>query len=216
MIRPAIRSIGFIPVLLLVTFWSTSAFGQDGLYGAGAPDDAAFVRIVHAAAHEDEVSTSIGQAEFGPLSFASASPYHAVPPDLYTLFIADRTAELIAENGVYYTVVVCTDGLVVLEDPEHTDPARAQLFLYNFSSLQEVRIVADGGPTDVTDQVTPGESEQVAVAAVPVELSLFAGDEEIEPIGDPGLERGESYSVFVVSRDEDVEVFVAHAEIVAE
>ena len=211
-----IRRITYVLILLLVLLGSPSAFGQEGLYGAGAPDDAAFVRLVHASAHDDEISASIGHTEFGPLSFASASRYRPVPPDLYNLLIADRTAELVAEHGMYYTVVIRPDGLVVLEDPEHTDPARAQLFLYNFSSLEQVRLVAGDGPTDVTGQVKQGESEQAVVAAVPVELSLFAGDDEIESVGDPGLERGESYSVFVVSSDEDVAVFVAQAEVAAE
>lgn len=215
MISGIVSTFRFVPVLLFVMLGSP-AFGQEGLYGAGAPDDAAFVRLVHALEHEDEVSTSIGEAYFGPLSFGSVSSYRPVAPDLYMLFIADLSAELVAEDGVYYTIVVHPDGLLVLEDPEHTDPARAQIFLYNLSSLPEVRLVSDEGPTDVTGQVAPGESEEVVVAAVPVELSLYAGDEAIESVGDPGLERGESYSVFVVSNNDETATFLAQAEVIAE
>jgi alginate O-acetyltransferase complex protein AlgF len=216
MIRVGFRRFGlrFIPLLLLAMI-SLPAFGQEGLYGAGAPDDAAVVRVVHASAHEDEVSTSIGGADFGPLAYAAASPYRPIAPDLYMLSIADLTAELVAEVGAYYTIVLRPDELLVFEDAEHTDPARAQVFLYNLSSLPEVKLVANGGPTDVTGFVAPGKSEEAVVAAVPVELTLVAGDDEIEPIGDPGLERGESYSVFVITADEDVKVFLVQAEVAA-
>ncbi|MFW6288452.1 MAG: alginate O-acetyltransferase AlgF [Spirochaetota bacterium] len=210
------RRFPLMATIVLLCLGSGVLAGQEeGLYGSGAPDDAAFVRLVNAGA-DGEVSTSIGGTELGPVPTGDASPYRPVAAGLYTVRAEGRTAELIAEDAAYYTVAITSDSLLVFEDPEHTDPAEAQLFLYNLSSRPALRLVATERDTDITEELAAGESTQVTVTPVAVQLGLYSEATELEALGDPGLERGESYSVFAFDRDERIGAFVKQAQVVTE
>ncbi|MFW5688809.1 MAG: alginate O-acetyltransferase AlgF [Spirochaetota bacterium] len=190
---------------------------QDGgLYGSGAPDDAAFVRIVNAAPGAGELGASIGDTGLGPVGVGSVTPYRAVVTGLFQVAVGERSVELVAENGAYYTIAILPDALLLFEDPEHTDPTQAQIFVYNLRLPGRARLVASERGATVLGPVDSEASEQVAVAAVPVELALRSGGGQIA-LGDPGLERGESYSVFAfLNADGEVEAFVEQATIATE
>jgi hypothetical protein len=54
------------------------------------------------------------------------------------------------------------------------------------------------------------------VNAVPVRLALFAGGELLQPLGDPGLQRGSSYSAFVFEQNGSPEVLWVEAALALE
>jgi hypothetical protein len=208
-------------VVMLVLLALPVGAQDGGLYGSGAPDDAAFVRLVHASPGDGAVATSLGDTELGPIEHGAVTPYRPVATGLFTVRLAGGSAELVARNGAYYTIALLPDRLLVFEDPEHTDPAQAQLFLYNLRAEGEVGLRAAERETEIIPPVAPGASRQVAVTPVAVELAVYRGDTQLAMVGDPGLERGESYSVFVVAADGDGDhgprtVFVEQARIAAE
>lgn len=173
-----------------------SVWAQEGLYGAAAPADAAFVRVVNAGT-ESLPELWIGATRFAALDAQTASPYRPVTSGIHQVFVGSRSEELIPRRGVYYTVMVTRDGLAIVEDTTHTRPDRAQIVLYNFSGVGPLGLrTADGSATVVGD-VKPGSSGEVSVNAVPVELALFRNGERLETLGDLGLARGQSFSVIV-------------------
>ncbi len=188
----------------------------NGLYGDAAPDDAAFVRVVNAGGEETVGPVWIGAAEYTGLEPLSVSAYRPVAPEIHQVMLGDHTAELIARAGDYYTVVYHPDGLAVLEDTEHTRPDRAQIIVYNFSQHEELELRTAEGETTVVPAVPESEARDVAVNPVPIELALFAEGEPVEQIGDLGLARGQSYAVFAVYLDGELQSFTAQAELEVE
>jgi hypothetical protein len=202
---------GALALLLAAPLWA-----QDGLYGSGAPDDAAFVRIIHATEGAGDVSPSIGDAEFGPLAYTDVSPYRPVATGLFTVSLGSEEVELVAKNGVYYTIAVTPSGATLFEDPEHTDPAESQLFLYNLLAEAPARLYAAGRGTEVIAPVQAGASSQVAINPVAVELVVSVNNEDVANVGDPGLERGQSYSVFVIARGSQADALLEQAQVATE
>ena len=212
------RALPLFTTIALLCLASGGLAGQEdegGLYGSSAPGDAAFVRLVNARS-EGGVSTSIGGSDFGPVPAAGASPYRPVAVGLFTVRIAERSVELITEDAAYYTIALTDAALLVFDDPEHTDPAEAQLFLYNLTSGPDLTLVASERQTDITDAVSAGESTQVTVTPVAVNLALSSAATDLIELGDPGLERGESYSVFAFGEGDEIDAFVKQATVATE
>ncbi len=193
-----------------------AAQNSNGLYGAAAPDDAGFVRIVHGGGADPLRDIWIGATRFSEVAPESASPYRPVDPGIHQILIGDQSQEIIPRRGSYYSVVVDRRRLVVLEDPEHTRPDRAQIFLYNFWDEGPLSLRTADGATTLIEPVAHEASGVIEVNPVPVELALFHGGERIAQVGDPELRRGQSYSVFVFGAAEDQRVFVEQAALVLE
>lgn len=185
-----------VAAIVLVCGAASSVWGQEGLYGAAAPADGAFVRVVNA--RTDSLGELwIGATRFAALAPQEVSPYRPVGPGIHQIFVGTRSEELIPRRGVYYTVLVTRDGLAVVEDTAHTRPDRAQIVLYNFSSGSALSVRTADGATTVIADVASGSSGTVLVNAVPVVLALFRGGDQLADLGDPGLARGQSYSIIV-------------------
>jgi hypothetical protein len=101
----------------------------------------------------------------------------------------------------------------VFEDVEHTDPARAQLVLYNLLPRERPELRTEDGRTVVIAAVGPGQAGRVNVNPVPVRLGVFGAAGPLAQLGDPGLRRGASYSVFVFAGRSAVEALCFKAEL---
>ena len=182
----------------------------DTLYGTQAPKDNAFVRFFR-------LTDGGGPLELGAWSFdpprGGVTPYRPVPPDIYLLNSGGRELELIPKLKCYYTLALTPEGMVVFEDVEHTDPARAQLVLYNLLPRERAELKTADGRTSVIAAVGPGEAGRVNVNAVPVQFGVFGTAGRLAPLGDPGLRRGASYSVFVFRSGPAVEAVCTKAEL---
>ena len=213
--NPGIVAITAIGVFLLLP-GLVGAQSSNGLYGAAAPDDAAFVRVVHGGGADPLRDVWIGATRFSEVAPASASPYRPVAPGIHQIFIGDQSQEIIPRQGNYYSVVADGRRLAVLEDPAHTRPDRAQIFLYNFRDEGPLSLRTADGATTLIDLVARETSAVIEVNPVPVELALFHDSERIAQVGDPGLRRGQSYSVFVFGTAADQRIFVEQATLVLE
>jgi alginate O-acetyltransferase complex protein AlgF len=186
------------------------------VYGPEVPGDAAFVRIVNAVPGSSDLETELGATGFDPLSYAEVSPYRAVTPDIYFFSASGQEREIIPMSGRYYTVAVLPDAIVVLDDPAHTDPARAQLFLYNLSSLPRIDLATADGKTRVIADVRSRSSGLAIVNAVAASLAVTSGGARVKLVGDLGLARGSSFSVFVLGAGSATAVFTAKARVQVE
>jgi len=185
----------------------------DTLYGTQAPKDTAFVRFFRGI--DGGGSLEVGGKSYDPPR-GGVTPYRPVPPDIYQLSAAGRETELIPRVRHYYTVALTAEGLLVFQDIEHTDPARAQLVLYNLLSQERVELKTAEGRTPVIAAVGPGEAGRVNVNAVPVQLGVFGAAGPLGKLGDPGLRRGASFSVFVYRSGSAPEVVCIKAELAQE
>jgi len=189
---------------------------KSSVYGPPAPQGSAFVRVLNLATGQSGLRLGVGAANFGPLRFAQASPYRPVAADIYVLRAAGRQATVTVRPGAYYTAAITDEGIRFLEDPPHTDPARAQIFLYNFSSIPELALKTADGRTTVVGPVRSGDSGVVAVNPIRIRFAVYRGEARIGLIEDLGLARGESYSVFAGGRGSDILLFSARAEVLVE
>ena len=182
----------------------------DTLYGAEAPKDVAFVRVVR-------LTDGAGPLDVGSQRFApgpgDVTPYRPVLPDIYLIRSGGREVELIPKVRRYYTLTLTPEGIRIFEDVEHTDPARAQLVLYNLLPSERVDLRTADGRTSVIAGVGPGLAGRVNVNAVPVTLGVFGSAGPLAVVGDPGLSRGGSFSVFVFGSGSAPQVFCAQAEL---
>jgi len=183
--------------------------GADTLYGTQAPKDTAFVRVFRAV--EGGGAVEVGARRFDPPR-GGVTPYRPVLPDIYLLRAGGQELELIPRVRHYYTLAITAEGLRVFEDVEHTDPARAQVVLYDLLP-QEVELRTEDGRTVVIAATGPGQAGRVNVNPVPVRLGVFGAAGPLAQLGDPGLRRGASYSVFVFASRSAVEALCFKAEL---
>jgi hypothetical protein len=202
--------------LILIIAASSASAANRSVYGPEVPGDSAFVRIVNADPGSAPVSAELGATGFEPLGYAQASPYKAVTPDIYVFSANEKELEVIPMSGRYYTVAILPASIVVLEDPAHTDPARAQLFLYNFSSLPRVDLTTADGKTTVIGGIRPNASGLAVVNAVAARLAVRSGGAVVKSLGDLGLARGASFSAFVVGSASSPAVFTLKAVVQVE
>lgn len=207
----------FVNSLALLILVAVPVFaGTRSVYGPEVPGDAALVRIVNAVPGSSPLQAELGATSFDPLPYAQISPYRTVTPDIYLFSAAGVEQEIIPLSGRYYTVAVLPGAIVVLEDPAHTDPARAQLFLYNFSLLSRIDLATADGKTSVIAGVRSRSSGLAVVNAVAAPLAVMSGGSRVKAIGDLGLARGSSFSVFVLGGESTTAVFTAKARVQVE
>jgi alginate O-acetyltransferase complex protein AlgF len=166
----------------------------DTLYGTQASKDAAFVRVFRAV--DGEGPLEVGARRFDPPR-GGVTAYRPVLPDIYLLRAGAQELELIPQVRRYYTLALTAEGLRLFEDVEHTDPARAQLVLYNLLAREKVELKTADGRTPVIAAVSPGQAGRINVNPVAVQLAVFGAAGAPAMLGDPQLRRGASYSVFV-------------------
>lgn len=184
--------------------------GQEGLYAPSVPEDAALVRVVNLHQHDTSPRFDVGRERFSPHPPGEVGAYRAVPPGLHILGGAGGV-EFMPAPGRFYSVVFTPDTrLMVLPDETHTDPARAQLVLYNFLD-SAADLVAEPGPTVILSEVAPERSDAIAVNAIAVNLGVRARGEDLGG-RELVMERGESYGVFVTPHGVLIEAAAVSSE----
>ncbi len=188
-----------------------SAQGPRSVYGPSTPGDSAFVRVISLL--PDPVRISLGATRIGPVAPRTVSDYRPVVPDIYLVRAGGQALEVVPKSGTWITLACTPKGIIAFEDPPHTDPARAQLFLYNLSSIASVDLKSADGKTTVLAGVKSGSSAQVVVNAVTVSFALFDRGALVKPIGALRLERGSSFSVFALDEGRGVTVLTVKAAV---
>ncbi len=192
------------------------AAAPGSVYGPSAPGDSAFVRVINALPTVSSLRLDLGATRFQDIAYASVSAYRPVVPDVYLVRVGGMELEVIAKTRTYYTVACTASGILLFEDATHTDPARAQIFLYNLTSLDPLDLKTADGKTAVIKAVRPQTSDLKVVNAVNVSLAVFSGAARIGAPTSLALKRGSSFSVFVVGDPRKPTVLAAKAEVKVE
>lgn len=211
-----VRSLVRCSLPLLAFTFSLAAAQGGGLYGPGMPDDAAFIRVVHAVPDGPEVTVTVGGGLTGEtLAFGMATAYELVlsgPTPVLIEFddggnetggdTLETTVEIMVEVTAesFYTVALAgraeAPELLVIEDEVTDNLAQSLLSLYNFTE-HDLDLMTAGGETEVVTGVGFGEAKGVQVNPVTVALAVFFEGEPLYELGEVGLEAGEAYSVIV-------------------
>jgi alginate O-acetyltransferase complex protein AlgF len=185
------------------------------VYGPEVPGNSAFARFVNAIPGSSAEEFQLGATGFDALKYGAVSPYKPVTPDIYQISAAGRDVEIIPKSGLYYTIICSPQAITVLEDPAHVDPARAQVFLYNLSTVPSLDLKTADGKTGVILGVRSGASGVKVVNAVAVSLAVWNAGTRVASVGNLGLARGSSFSVFAIGGGQPL-VFAVKATVVPE
>lgn len=203
------RRLILILCLVAASVARMDAEGPRSVYGPSAPGDSAFVRLINLL--PDPVRVGLGATIIGPAARAEVTPYRPVVPDVYLARIKGREREVVPKAGTYLTIASTPGGIVLFDDPPHTDPARAQLFLYNLTMIPSISLKSADGRTPVISNVRPDSSASVVVNAVSVGLAVFTGESLVKPLGVLELKRGASFSVFALKDNDAVSLVTVRA-----
>jgi len=192
-------------------------FAQDeGLYAPAPPADAAFVRVVHGVSTAAAVAVSVGDREFGELSFAEVSPYRVVIRGDRIINVAGSETAFGVEVGKFYTLAVLPEGVVILEDAANENRAKALLSLYNLSDVEMVDLKTADGATDVLLGVEPQAQANIEVNGITVALGVFSNAEAVITFDEVKLERGAAYSAMVLGSADTPTVIWVQSETTTE
>ena len=186
--------------LLIVLLLATAAMvpAQDGLYAPSVPEDAALVRVVNATAQP--ITVDIGRERFREVPAYAATAYRAIEGDVFVLTHEGDREVLTPRARAFFSVVYRPGGITVISDDRHTDPARAQLVLYNLTSSPADFVAVEPSAT-LASSIVPGESANRVVNAIPMRLGASVGGEMLyEAALEP--RRGESYTLVVLATKE--------------
>jgi hypothetical protein len=204
----------FLGFLLVAA--GAAAQTDTGVYGPAAPENAGFVRVLNADGGRDTVELPIGPRRFGPVSYGEVSPYRPLRAGISLLRHGGAQAELIVRPDSYTTVVVTADDIVTIADERHTDPARAQLVLYNIADRGPLDLVVAPDGAVVFEDVGRREAARRSVNAVSVNLAVRAPDGIIDRIDGLRLTRGDSFGIFVIGDGAGTTAYVHPAEVVVD
>lgn len=198
----------------ILTFPLFAQNSSASLYGAGAPDNAGFVRVFNMGTGEQTVWA--GSIQFAGIAAGSVTAYRPVNPGVHAVFVGNDFAELIALDGRFYTVVLSDAGPQVFEDNRHTRADQAQIILYNTTTAGAIELRTADGMTQVIPSVEPGKSGVITVNPVAIELGVASDSQDTINIGDIDLARGQSYGIFLIDSGDGLEVIVRQAEVLSE
>ena len=202
-----------IAVMILSGLAILPGIAQESVYGPSAPAGAGFVRVIHGAGGTGPVSLEIGEASFGPVRAGEGTPYRPVSQGLYVVALADTETEVFPRAGIYQTVAITDDGVKVISDTVHEDPARAQLVLYNLTGRAAAKLVVEPSGEPVLEAVPAGGAESRAVNAVTVALAVTAGEGERTGPVRVELRRGGSYGFLAYEVEGRIEATVVEATV---
>ncbi|AFG36728.1 alginate O-acetyltransferase AlgF [Spirochaeta africana] len=204
----------FVLLALLILLPSGVSAQSASLYGEAAPDDAAFVRIYNALVEPQ--TTWVGSVEFASAEPGQATAYRPVNPGVHAVFSGNEYAELIARDAEFFTVILEPRGPQVHQDRRHTRADQAQLVVYNIDLDGPVSLKTGDGSVTVVDAVESGGAGSVSVNPAAVELVLQPPQGSSLELGDIGMQRGQSYAMFVFLQDGRPQVQLQQAEILAQ
>lgn len=203
-----------VVILLVLLLTGGSVAAQDGLYAPAVPEDAALVRVINATA--ETVSLDVGPLRFSDVAPSTATAYRPLLADVLVVSHDGAREVITAKERSFLSLVLRPGGMHVIEDERHTDPARAQLVVYNLAP-SPVSLRATDPEATIIAEVGPGESGTRVVNAVSVSLGAYADDEQLV-VTEVDLERGESYTLVVIgaAADDETAGFLVQASVVSE
>lgn len=185
---------------------------DEGLYSSKAPEDKAFIRVINTSDGSAD-TLPVGAVMFRGISPGEVTPYRPLSPGIAIVRMGEREAELIAKKKSFYTIILTSGSLFIIDDKRHEDSVDAQLVLYNLTEMEQISLRTADGSTEIIPHVDKNSAASVNVNPVDVGMAVFSGKEKVADLGKKSLESGQSYSVFLVKGTEEPEHLFLKAEI---
>ena len=172
------------------------AAGDEGVYGAAAPEGSAFVRVFNATTAALP-GGKVADQNVDEVAPNTASEFVFLPPGTHTLSSGGASESLSLKPSRYYTVARTAAGFTVLDNGRHENRLKALVLLYNFTDVASLGLRTPDGKATVVDAVPPGRYGSREVNAVKASLAAYDGDRKLADAKPVGMERGRAYSLFV-------------------
>lgn len=175
-----------------VSISSPALAGDAALYGAVAPADSGFFRVINTTAGAVTVTF---QGKSFALNSAECSEYAYVAPGNYTLNINDKPVALQVKTGGQQTVVWGDSGSKLLDDQPFDNKSKSRVALYNLTSAPVSLLTSKGQA--VVGPVAAGQFSAREVNAIQVSFVVHDSQKAIYTTPQINLKRGRSTELFV-------------------
>ncbi len=193
----------------IVMFLTHTAFANpdSGLYDPLPPEGASFIRFINL--NDQSTESRAGKANgksYKFLAYKEASSYFVMKDMSVKSHFGTAAHDFEIEPQKFYTLALLPDDktILVLEDEANTNRAKAQIQVYNMSAYDMISLKAKGGSIDIVKDIEQAKSDTRQINPLKIDLSIFNGEDQVFDAGTQTLERGESYSLFVVGKDDAI------------
>ena len=185
-----------LALLLIAAGWPRGLQAADeGLYGAAAPPNSAFVRVFNASA-QPLSAIRIGDQNIDEVAPRSASDFVFLPAGSQVLNSGSGNQNLSLQAGRYYTVVREDSGFTILDNPRMENRLKALVLFYNLTDGGTLGLKTADGRSAVVEGVKPDSFGSREVNAIKASLAVYDGATKVADARPQGLERGRAYSLF--------------------
>lgn len=183
----------------LLVLFSASVQAADGngeLYGAVAPADSGFVRVLNLSDAPAEVqlsekknSQTVSAGNLGGFQFSS--------PGKKTLTVNGISTSFDLETRLAVTAVFDGATLTVIRDKVPQDARKAYVSFLNLTD-QAVSLKTQDGKHVLVKELAKGEHGSRKVNEIKIKFAVYAGDTKLQEYEDTFLRKGRSYTFAVV------------------
>lgn len=171
--------------------------GDDALYGPEAPPGSAFIRVFNASDQAD-LNVQIGNKPVPDVEAWEVSDFEFLPPGTHPLSAGSVAQSVTLQPNRFYTAVVTTQGVRLLDNQPYKNRLKALVILYNLTDADAVSLRTNDGKTAVIDAVAADASGTREVNPARVPLALFKDEQRIAEAPGMSFTRGKAYSLFAV------------------
>ncbi len=182
-------------LLLLSAPGRARAAGDEGVYGAAAPEGSAFVRVFNATT-ESLAGGRIADQNIDEVNGNTASEFVFLPPGSHTLNIGGASQPLTLAANRYYTVVRTASGFSVFDNGRHENRLKALVLFYNLTDGAALSLRTADGKAAVVEATSPKQFGSREVNAIKATMAVYDGGQKLADARPIGMERGRAYSLF--------------------
>lgn len=187
----------FARAIVVVVLLCSATIARAGLYPPAAPPGSAFIRVFNATS-QPRVMAQIGPKNLGKTAAFGASSYVFLPPGQYPVKVGTVTQNVTLKGSHCYTAALESDGKVhMFNERCFNSQLKSLIAIYNMIDGSTLSLRTTDGAT-VVDKVAANTSGQREVNPVKANLAVYSGSSKIANAKPVALERGSTYSLFVV------------------
>lgn len=169
---------------------------NEELYDAVAPEGSAFVRVLNLTDTAVEFGiSSKHQAQL--VSAGNLGGYRFVAPGNHSLQVADQQLDMALAPNKAVTLVYHQGQIDVFHDELVNEPRKVQLVFYNLSD-QQVALKTLDGAHEVVAPLATGQVGNRSINEVRLGFAAFAGQQQLAVFEEVLLQKGRSYSYFLL------------------
>lgn len=190
----------------------TASFAQDGLYGAQAPENAAYIRLINLSSNAKSIELT-GKDKPLQASAYNSSVYTFIDPNELTLELSNgQTLKHDFKPNEAYTIVSNDEKVFVTSTPFESNAKKASVYLYNLLS-QPLSLKTVDGKHAVIKAIKSNQVGMREVNGIKIAFALFddqgtnlAASEEII------FEPARSYSYIAYTGADDKTQLIAKSD----